>query len=45
MKNVVALQKAEVKNTTVVMDISALIEAKAVTVRKSPKRSAYLLPR
>ncbi|MBO1366122.1 AAA family ATPase [Vibrio cholerae] len=31
MKNVVALQKAEVKNTTVVMDISALIEAKAVT--------------
>ncbi|EOX1581676.1 AAA family ATPase [Vibrio paracholerae] len=31
MKNVVALQKAEVKNTTVVMGISALIEAKAVT--------------
>ncbi|ELT7224102.1 AAA family ATPase [Vibrio cholerae] len=31
MKNVVALQKAEVKSTTVVMDISALIEAKAVT--------------
>ncbi|HDL9510382.1 TPA: AAA family ATPase [Vibrio cholerae] len=31
MKNVVALQKAEVKNTTVVMDISALIEAKVVT--------------
>ncbi|HAS3381256.1 TPA: AAA family ATPase [Vibrio cholerae] len=31
MKNVVSLQKAEVKNTTVVMDISALIEAKAVT--------------
>ncbi|HGE6063386.1 TPA: AAA family ATPase [Vibrio cholerae] len=31
MKNVVALQKAEVKNTTVVMDISALIEAKSVT--------------